>query len=113
MEVRQALIWTLLLLAGQTTDVLTTAMDRARGALESMPVSAGLLEQGGIRLFWGTKLLLVAAAATALVLTARWIRPGRPGSRVIFRFALVSVQAATIGLACTSLLNALLLNSLI
>lgn len=112
MEVRQALLWTVLLLAGQTTDVLTTAVDRARGALESMPVSSGLLEHGGIALLWATKLLLVAAVATALVLTARWAAPDRPGSRIVFRFALVATQAATIGLVCVSLTNALLLGSL-
>jgi hypothetical protein len=101
-----------LLLTGQATDVLTTAMDRARGALESMPLSSGLLDRGGIALLWGTKLLLVAAVATALVLTARWAAPGRPGSRIVFRFALVCTQAATIGLVCVSLTNALLLGSL-
>jgi hypothetical protein len=63
-EIRQATLWTALLLAGQTTDILTTALDRARGALESLPVSARLLELGGISILWSTKLLLVAAAGT-------------------------------------------------
>jgi acyl dehydratase len=113
MEVRQAFMWTVLLLAGQATDVLTTDFDRARGTLESMPITSGLLEQGGIALLWGTKLLLVAAVATALVVTARWAAPSRPGSRIVFRFALVCTQAVTIGLVCVSLTNALLLGSLI
>jgi hypothetical protein len=111
-EIRQALLWTVLLLAGQATDVITTYVDRARGTLESMPVSSNLLQQGGIALFWGTKLLLVAAAATALVLTARWIRQGRPGSPIVFRIALVSVQAVTIVLVGASLMNALLLGTI-
>jgi hypothetical protein len=113
MEIRQATIWTLLLLAGQLTDVGTTALDRARGALESMPVSARLLEQGGIELLWSTKLLLVAAAGTALLLTARWSRRQHPASRVTFWFCLVTVQAATLGLVFVSLTNVALLGSLI
>lgn len=113
MEIRQAALWTLLLLFGQTTDVLTTAVDRARGALESMPISGGLLELGGISLFWGTKLLLVAAAGSALLLTARWARRDRMASRITFRFCLVGVQAATLGLAWVSLSNVALLSSLV
>ena len=112
MEIRQAALWTALLLASQTTDVLTTAVDRARGALEAMPVSSRLLEQGGISLFLSTKLLLVVAAGAALLLTARWVRPNHWASRVAFRFSLVAVQAATLGLAWVSLTNLQLLSSL-
>lgn len=112
MEVRQASIWTGLLLATQSTDVLTTAMDRMRGALESMPLSARLLEQGGISLLWETKVLLVVAAGAGLLLAARWVRPGRRVSQITFRFALLAVQAATVGLAWVSLSNAVLLGSL-
>jgi hypothetical protein len=112
-ETRQATLWTALLLAGQTTDILTTALDRARGALESMPVSDRLLEQGGIGLLWNTKLLLVAAAGTALLLTARWARRDSRTSRTTFRFCLVAIQAATMGLAWVSLTNVALLSSLL
>jgi hypothetical protein len=111
-ELRQALLWTVLLLAGQATDVITTYVGRARGTLESMPVSSGLLQRGGIALFWGTKLLLVVAAATALVLAARWIKQGRPGSPFVFRFALVAVQGVTIVLVGASLMNALVIGSI-
>src|SRR5579872_388975 len=111
-EVRQAILWSGLLLGGQTTDTLTTAIDRARGALEAMPMSARLLELGGIALFWGTKFLLVLAAGTVLFLAARWVRPGHRLSLVTFRVALVAVQAATIGLAYVSLSNTVLLTSL-
>ena len=113
MEIRQAILWTALLLAGQTTDLITTALDRARGALESMPVSARLLERGGISLLWSTKLLLVAAAGIALLLTARWARRDSRRSRTTFRFCLVAVQAATMGLAWVSLTNVALLSSLL
>jgi hypothetical protein len=112
-EIRQAGLWTALLLAGQTTDVLTTALDRARGTLESMPVSARLMELGGLSLLGGTKLLLVVGAGTALLLTARWTRRGQPASRITFRFCLVAVQAATLGLAYVSLSNIALLSSLL
>jgi hypothetical protein len=112
-EIRQAALWTALLLASQATDVLTTALDGARGALESMPISARLLELGGISLLWSTKLVLVAAAGTALLLTAHWTRRDRRASRIAFRFCLVSVQAATMGLAWVSFSNVALLSSLL
>jgi hypothetical protein len=112
-EFRRALIWTVLLLAGQAADVITTQVDRARGALESMPISSGLLQQGGLGLFWATKVLEVGAASTALFLTALWIRSKRPGAPIVFRIALVAVQAVTIGLVCAALVNAALLGSLV
>ena len=113
MEIRRAALWTALLLASQATDVLTTTFDRARGALESMPISAHLLDMGGIGLFWSTKLLLVAAAGTALLLAARWTRRDQQASRITFRFCLVAVQGATLGLAWVSLTNLQLLSSLV
>jgi hypothetical protein len=112
MEIRQAAIWTALLLASQATDVLTTAIDRALGALEAMPVTDQLLGLGGIGLLWSTKLLLVVAAGTALFLTARWTMRDRHASRITFRFCLVAVQGATLGLAGVSLSNLALLSSL-
>jgi hypothetical protein len=112
-EIRQAALWTLLLLAGQATDLLTTTLDRARGALESMPVSDRLLELGGVGLLGSTKLLLVAAAGTALLLTAGWTRRDLRASRTTFRLCLVAVQAATMGLAWVSLGNLALLSSLL
>jgi len=111
-EFRQALIWTVLLLAGQATDVITTKVDQARGALESMPISSALIQQGGLGLFWITKVLEVGAAGTALFLAALWIRSKRPGAPIVFRIALVAVQAVTIGLVFASLVNAALLGSL-
>jgi len=113
MEIRRALIWTALLLSGEATDVITTSVDRARGAIESMPISSGLIQQGGLGLFWATKVLLVGAAAVALIVTALWIKGKRPGAHIVFRIALVSVQAVTLGLIWISLLNAALLRSLV
>src|SRR5712691_6311561 len=46
---RQAGAWTSLLLAAQAMDVVTTAVDSSRGTVESMAVSAQLLDHGGLR----------------------------------------------------------------
>jgi hypothetical protein len=113
MEFRQAVVWAGLLLASQATDTATTAIDSARGALESMPLSSRLLMQGGIGLFGTTKVLLTAAVFVALLLTARWVRLERPGARIVFRLVLVSVQLATIGLVWVSATNTLLFGSLV
>jgi hypothetical protein len=113
MEFRQAAVWTGLLLASQATDVLTTALDRTLGALEAMPVTDRLLGLGGIGLLWSTKLLLVAAAGTALILTARWAMRDHHASRIAFRFCLVAVQGVTLGLVGVSLSNVALLSSLL
>jgi hypothetical protein len=112
-EVRQALVWSGLLLGSQATDTLTTALDRARGAVEAMPVSARLLEVGGVALFWTFKVMIVASAAAALIAAARKVRedPHRL-SRLTYRVALIAVQAVTIGLAFVSLNNLALLGSL-
>ncbi|SRR6266567_6183802 len=110
--VRQAATWTSLLVAAQALDVATTAVDSARGTVESMAVSAQLLNQGGLALLLGAKLLLAAAAAAALGLAALRIRQGGTASRITFRFALVAVQAATIGLVWVCLSNVALLSSL-
>src|SRR2546427_12598919 len=69
-EVRRALLWSGLLLGSQATDTLTTAIDRARGAVEAMPISAQMLEVGGGALFWVFKAKIVAAAAAALLAAA-------------------------------------------
>jgi hypothetical protein len=112
-EVRQALLWSGLLLGSQATDTLTTAIDRAKGSIESMPISARMLEVGGIALLWGFKVMIVASVAAALVAAAHKVRdePHRL-SRLTYRFALVAVQAVTICLACVSLSNVALLGSI-
>ena len=110
-ELRQALLWSGLLLGSQATDTLTTAVDRAKGALESMPISARLLEVGGVALFWSFKVLIVASAAAALIAAARAVRRDHRLSHITFRASLVAVQAVTICLACVSLSNLALLAS--
>jgi len=110
-ELRQALLWSGLLLGSQATDTLTTAVDRARGALETMLVSARLLDVGGVALFWGFKVLVVASAAATLITAARLVRRDHRLSHVTFRASLVAVQAATICLAIASLSNLAVLAS--
>jgi hypothetical protein len=110
-EFRQALLWSALLLGSQATDTLTTAVDRARGAIEMMLVSAQLLEVGGVALFWGFKLLVVASAAATLIAAARSVRRDHRVSHLTFRASLVAVQAATICLAVASLSNLAVLAS--
>jgi hypothetical protein len=111
-EVRQAVLWSVLLLGSQTTDTLTTAIDRARGAIEAMPLTANLLEIGGVAMLWGFKLLVVATMAVALLTAASLVRDNHKLSRITFRACLVAVQAATIGLAVASLSNVALLSSI-
>jgi hypothetical protein len=110
-ELRQALLWSGLLLGSQATDTLTTAVDRARGALESMPVSARLLDVGGLALSWSFKVLVVASAAAALIAAARSVRRDHRLSLLTFHASLVAVQAVTICLACASLSNLAVLAS--
>src|SRR5579859_5445471 len=98
-------MWSGLLFGGQMTDTITTAIDRARGALELMPVSGQLLDHGGIALLWITKVLLALVATAVLIVAARAVRPNHRVSRLTYRVALISVQAATIVLAWASLSN--------
>ena len=58
------MLWSGLLMGSQTTDTLTTAIDRARGTIESMPVTARLLDVGGVALLW------VSSVVAATLLTA-------------------------------------------
>jgi len=113
-EVRRALLWSGLLLGSQATDTLTTAIDRARGAVEAMPISAQMLEVGGVALFWVFKVMVVAAAAAALLAAAHKARSDpRRFSRLTFQVSLVAVQAVTICLAFISLSNVAVLGSIV
>jgi hypothetical protein len=111
-EIRQAFLWSGLLLGSQATDTLTTAIDRARGAVELMPISSRLLEVGGVALFWTFKVMIVASAATALLAAARKVHENHRLSHLTFRVCLVAVQAVTICLAVVSLSNLALLTSI-
>jgi hypothetical protein len=112
MESRLSLIWVGLLGIIESTDVLTTAVGRARGSIESMPVSAAVLDQGGLALFLTMKVGLVAAAAAATLLALRWLRYKRHHARALYVYVISAIRMATVALAIVSLNNALLLKSL-
>ncbi|MDQ6876650.1 MAG: hypothetical protein M3082_02925 [Candidatus Dormibacteraeota bacterium] len=112
MEFRLSLIWVGLLGVIESTDVLTTAVDRARGSIELIPLSAAVLDQGGLVLFVAVKVGLVAAAAAAALLALRWLRFRRDHARALYTYVLSSIRIATVALAIASLNNALLLKSL-
>jgi len=109
---RASLVWITLLAAIEFTDILTTAIGRAHGAIESMPISAAVMNQGGFVLFIVVKVSLVAAVAVAVLLALRWMRSGRPGAGALYTFTLTSIRVATVALAIVSLHNAVLLQSL-
>ena len=109
---RGTLVWIALLAAIEFTDILTTAIGRAQGAIESMPISAAVMDEGGIVLFIVIKVALVCAVAIAVLLALRWMQNGRPGAGMLYTFTLSSIRVATVALALVSLHNAVLLTSL-
>src|SRR5579859_3133514 len=109
---RATAVWIMLLGAIEFTDILTTAIGRARGAIESMPISAAVMDEGGIVLFIAIKIALVGAVTISVLLALRWMRSGRPGAGTLFTFTLSSIRVATVALALVSLHNAVLLTSL-
>jgi len=111
-ESRLSLIWVGLFAVIESIDALTTAVDRARGSIELVPVSAAVLDQGGLVLFVTVKVGLVAAAAAAVLLALRWLRYKREHARTLYTYVLSAIRMATVALAIASLNNALLLKSL-
>jgi hypothetical protein len=109
---RASITWIGLLAAIEFTDILTTAIGHAKGAVEAMPVSAAVIANGGIAMFVMVKLGLVVAVASAILLALRWMVRGTPGATTLFNFTLWSVRVATVALALVSLHNAVLLTSL-
>ena len=77
-----------------------------------MPVTAALLDEGGIRLYVMMKILLVAASAIALLVSFRWTQRRRRHARAIHSYVLTAVRIGTVAIAVASLNNALLLRSL-
>ena len=112
MESRLSLIWVGLFGVIESIDAFTTAVDRARGSIESMPLSAAVLDQGGLALFVAMKVGLVAAAAAAALLALRWLRFKRDHSRALYVYVISALRMATVALAIASLNNALLLKTL-
>src|SRR3981081_3765332 len=100
---RSSLVWISLLGAIEAMDILTTDIGRAYGAVESMPISAAVMNQGGMALFIFVKLALVAAG---------WVKNGRPGAGWVSFFTLSSIRVTSVALAIVSLHNAVLLQSL-
>jgi hypothetical protein len=109
---RASITWVGLLGVIEFTDILTTAIGHAKGAVEAMPVSAAVIASGGIVMFIVVKMALVIAVATAIFLALRWMERGTPGASTLFVFTLWSVRVATVALALVSLHNAVLLTSL-
>ena len=109
---RLSLIWIGLLGAIQSTDIITTAIGRTRGAVEAMPISAAVMNEGGMMLFVCVKFALVLAGAAAVFLTLRWVRSDRPGAIALHVFTLAAIRGSTVALALVSLHNAFLLKSL-
>jgi hypothetical protein len=109
---RSSFVWISLLSAIEAMDILTTDIGRAYGAVESMPISAAVMNQGGMALFIFVKLALVAAGAIAVLLAALWAKNGRPGAGWVYFFTLSSIRVTSVALAIVSLHNAVLLQSL-
>jgi hypothetical protein len=109
---RATMVWIALLGAIESTDIWTTAVGRTRGAIESMPISAAVINEGGMVMFVVVKLALVIAVAAAVLLALRWVRHGRPGASTLYSYTLSSIRIATVALAIVSLHNAMVLNSL-
>jgi hypothetical protein len=109
---RSSLVWIGLLAAIEAMDILTTAIGRAHGAVESMPISAAVMNEGGMALFILVKLALVAAGATAVLIALLWVRNGRPGAGWVYVFTLSAIRVTTVALAIVALHNAVLLKSL-
>jgi len=109
---RSSFVWISLLGAIEAMDILTTDIGRGLGAVESMPISAAVMNQGGMALFIVVKLALVAAGAVAVLLAALWVKNGRPGAGSVYFFTLSSIRVTSVALAIVSLHNAVLLQSL-
>src|SRR5260221_8957210 len=106
---RSSLVWISLLAAIEAMDILTTDVGRAHGAIESMPISAAVMSEGGMALFIVVKVALVAAGATAVLLALLWVRNGRPGAGWVYVFTLSAIRVTTVALATVALRNAVLL----
>ena len=77
-----------------------------------MPISAGVMNEGGIALFIVVKLALVLAGATAVLLALMWVRKGLAGAGWIYVFTLSAIRVTTVALAIVALHNAVVLQSL-
>src|SRR5258708_23461130 len=92
---RSSFLWISLLAAIEAMDILTTEVGRTRGAVESMPISAAVMNEGGMALFIIVKLALVAAGATAVLLALLSGSKGPPGAGWGYVFTLSALRATT------------------
>jgi hypothetical protein len=102
-----------LLAAIEAMDILTTEVGRAAGAVESMPVSAAVMSEGGMTLFIAVKFTLVLAGAIAVLLALLWVRKGLPGASTVYAFTISAIRVPTVALALVSLHNAVLIQSIL
>jgi ABC-type sulfate transport system permease component len=109
---RSSLLWISLLAAIEAMDILTTDIGRTAGAVESMPISAAVMNEGGMALFIAVKLALVLAGAMAVLLALIWVRKDRPGAKLVYSFTILAIRVPTVALAIVSLHNAVLLQSI-
>jgi hypothetical protein len=109
---RLSLVWVGLLGTIESIDILTTWLGRARGAIESMPISAAVMNEGGMLLFIAVKVALVVAISLAVLVALLWVRRGRSGAGAIYAYTLTAVRVTTVALAIVCLHNAMLLTSL-
>jgi hypothetical protein len=71
-----------LLAAAQAADVMTSAVDMARGTVESTAATARHLDRGRLALILIANLLVAGAAAAVLGLAALRIRHGARGAHI-------------------------------
>src|SRR5258708_26903177 len=100
---RACLVWIALLSAIESIDIMTTVLGRAQGAVESMPISAAVINHGGMMLFVVVKVALVIAVAAAALLALRWMRRGPGGARPPCHFTRSSRRIPSPSLAIGSL----------
>lgn len=110
--IRSSLVWISLLAAIEAMDILTTEIGSAAGAVESMPVSAAVMNEGGMALFIVVKVALVLAGAIAVLLALLWVRKGRPGAALVYTFTISAIRVPTVALAIVSLHNAVLIRAI-
>ena len=63
-----------------------------------MPISAAVMNEGGMMLFVFVKFALVLAGAAAVLLTLRWVRSDRPGAVALYVFTLAAIRGSTVAL---------------
>jgi hypothetical protein len=102
--------WILLLAGAQVADVLTTAVDLARGGIEANGLVSSLLSIGGLGLVLAFKVLLVAAMAIACLALQRYAEE-HPNfrARVTLAFVWRALQLSVVGLVVVAVHNTALL----